>query len=47
MIIILAKVDQDDQGSIKDLDQACEAIKILKENYYGNAKRPVIAKRHL
>ena len=45
--MILAGVDQDDQGSIEDLDQACEAIKVLKERYYGNAKRPVIAERHL
>ncbi|MCJ1242801.1 hypothetical protein MMC14_010810 [Varicellaria rhodocarpa] len=47
MTMILAGVDEDDQGSIEDLDQACEAIKMLKERYYGNAKRPVIAERHL
>ncbi|MCJ1234144.1 hypothetical protein MMC14_002102 [Varicellaria rhodocarpa] len=47
MTMILAGADQDDQESIEDLDQACEAVKVLKEKYYGNAKRPVMAERHL
>ena len=47
MTMILAGADQDDQGSIEDLDQACEAVKVLKEKYYNNAKRPVMTKRHL
>ena len=47
MTIILVGADQDDQEFIKDLDQACKTVKVLKEKYYSNIKRPVITKRHL
>ena len=47
IIIILAKIDLDNQEFIKELDQAYKAIKVLKERYYGNIKRPIIIKRYL